>query len=117
MAWRVRFVAAKGLSLVSSIWKSQTTKDGFSAVACDKLEELRNKEKDHRVLEGLRGGQVSWDRRSVEYGLCHCSLMHTTLAHCCMYVITVYLYTYYVFPYDVLCVPNSRWVFTVPSVL
>lgn len=77
MAWRVRFVAARGLSLVSSRWKSQTTKDGFSAVACDKLEELRNKEKDHRVLEGLRGGQVSWDRRSVQYRLCHCCISYT----------------------------------------
>ena len=91
MAWRVRFVAARGLSVVSSLWKSQTTKDGFTAVACDKLEELRNKEKDHRVLEGLRGGQVSWDRCSVQDRLCRCSLIHTTLAHCYMYVTTVHL--------------------------
>lgn len=59
MAWKVRFVAARGLSLVSTVCKSQTAKDGFSAVACEKLEELRDKERDRRVLDGLRGGHVS----------------------------------------------------------
>ena len=71
MAWKVRFVAARGLSLVSSVCKSQTTKDGFSAVACERLEEVRDREGDSRVLEGLRGGQVSWNSHSVRCRL-HC---------------------------------------------
>lgn len=58
-AWKVRFAAARGLSLVNCICKSQTAKDGFSTVACEKLEELRDKERDRRVLDGLRVGQVS----------------------------------------------------------
>ena len=71
MAWKVRFVAARGLSLVSSVCKSQTTKDGFSAVACERLEEVRDREGDSRVLEALRGGQVSLDSHSVRCRL-HC---------------------------------------------
>ena len=66
MAWRVRFVAARGLSLVSRVCKSQTAKDGFSSVACERLEEVRDRERDSRVLEGLRGGQVTLDSHSVQ---------------------------------------------------
>ena len=50
---------SKGAVLVSSVCKSQTAKDGFSAVACEKLEELHDKERDRRVLDGLRSGHVS----------------------------------------------------------
>ena len=62
-SWRVRYAAIQGLVKICQCSINDSTKEGLRTVAWNTLVNVPSREKDSRVLEALKVGQVSLDNQ------------------------------------------------------